>query len=152
MKVKILVAALVVLMIINIAALGSFLFLHHHRGHHQPRDANRVHRFVLRNIPEQDREKFFRTARTVRQDVGPLADETRDLEKDLINSMRKDPVPRAHIDSLLEQISQNRLEIARKATNRMIAMGDSLTPDERGHMVDALLRFRSLGRGDRWKN
>jgi hypothetical protein len=60
-------------------------------------------------------------------------------------------MPRAHIDSLLEQISKNRLEIARRATDRMIAMGDSLTPDERGRMADALLRFRNLGRGEHWK-
>jgi uncharacterized membrane protein len=111
-----------------------------------------VHRWVLRNVPEKDRDKFFHTARSIHQDIGPLAEQTRDLEKQLINSMRKDPIPRAHIDSLLEQISRNRLEIARKATDRMIAMGDSLTPDERGHMADALLRFRNLGNGEHWKH
>lgn len=150
MKIKILIGALVVLMIFNVAALGSFLFLHA-RAHHAAQQPDRIHRWVLRNVPEPDRDKFFHTARSIHQDIGPLADQTRDLEKELINSMRKDPIPRAHIDSLLEQISRNRLEIARKATDRMIAMGDSLTPDERGHMADALLRFRSLGQGDRWK-
>jgi uncharacterized membrane protein len=151
MKIKIMVAALVVLMIVNVAALGSFLFLHLH-AHRQPAtQLDRVHRWVLRNVPEPDRDKFFHTARSIHQDIGPLAEQTRDLEKDLINSMRKDPIPRAHIDSLLEQISKNRLEIARKATDRMVAMGDSLTPDERGHMADALLRFRNLGNAEHWK-
>jgi uncharacterized membrane protein len=149
MKLKLLVGILVVLLIINIAALGSFLWLHH--THRQNSQLDRAHRFALRYVPEKDREKFFRTARSLHQDVGPLAEQTSTLEKELINSMRKDPVPRAHIDSLLEQISANRLEIARKATDRMIAMGDSLTPDDRGRMVDALLRFRNLGRGDHWK-
>ena len=94
---------------------------------------------------------LIRTARALRQDIGSLADETGALEKDLIRSMGQNPVPRAHVDSLLEQIATNRLEINRKATDRMIAMGDSLTAEERGHMVDALLRFRNLGRADHWK-
>jgi len=149
MKVKILIGALVVLMIINVAALGSFLYLHHHaRNARQP---DRAHRFAIRYVPEKDRAKFFRTARALRQDIGPLADETGALEKDLIHSMGQNPVPRAHVDSLLEQISRNRLEINRKATDRMIAMGDSLTAEERSHMADALLRFRNLGRADHWK-
>jgi uncharacterized membrane protein len=150
MKLKVLVGALVVLLIINIAAIGSFLYLHHH-AKHPPKQPDRAHRFAMRYVPEKDRAKFFRTARALRLDIGPLADETRGLEKQLIESMRQDPVPRAHVDSLLEHIARNRLEINRKATSRMIAMGDSLTADERGHMVDALLRFRNLGRADHWK-
>jgi uncharacterized membrane protein len=148
MRVKFIIGALVVLLIMNIAAAGSFFYLHHHeREYHE---GDRMHRWVLKNVPEKDREKFFRTVRTVHQDIGPLADSTSALEQQLINSMRQDPVPHAHIDSLLEQISRNRLEIARRATSRMIAMGDSLTPDERGHMVDAILRFRKFGKGDPW--
>ncbi len=150
MKIKVLVGVLVALIVINLAALGSFLYLHHHaKNAKQP---NRAHRFAIRYVPEKDRPKFFRTARALRMDIGTLAEETSALEKDLINSMRENPVPRAHVDSLLEQISRNRLEINRKATDRMIAMGDSLTNDERGRMVDALLRFRHLGRADYWKD
>ena len=150
MKIKILVGVLVALMVINIAAFGSFLYLHHHaKNTKQP---NRAHRFAIRYVPEKDRAKFFRTARALRMDIGPLAEETSALEKDLIESMRQNPVPQAHVDSLLEQIASHRLEINRKATDRMIAMGDSLTNDERGRMVDALLRFRHLGRSDYWKD
>lgn len=149
MKIKALAAILVVLIIFNVAALGSFLFLRLH--HRQAPQLDRVHRWVLKNVPEQDRDKFFHTARSIHQDIGPLAQETSVLEKQLIKSMREDPIPRAHVDSLLEQISRNRLEIARKATDRMIAMGDSLTPDEREHMADALLRFRNLGNAQHWK-
>lgn len=148
MKVKVIIGALVVLLIMNIAAVASFFYLHHHVRQYQR--GERVHRWVMRNVAERDREKFFRTVHTIHDDIGPLADSTSELEKHLINSMRQDPVPRAHIDSLLEQISRNRLEIARRATDRMIAMGDSLTADERGHMVDAILRFRRFGKGDPW--
>jgi Spy/CpxP family protein refolding chaperone len=147
MKVKLLVGVLVVLMIMNVAALGSFLFLHLHGRHGGGHGGDRTHRWVMRNVPEQDRERLFRTMRSFHEEVRPLVEQTGDLESQLIASMRQDPVSRARVDSLLEQISRNRLEIARRATDRMIAMGDSLTPDERGHTVDALMRFRHGQRG-----
>jgi heavy-metal resistance protein len=150
MKVKVLIGALVVLMLMNVAALGSFLFLHLHARHQGNDRARYSHRWVMRNVPAKDRDTFFNTMRSIHDDVHPLAEDTGKLEDELIRSMRKDPVPRAHIDSLLEEISKNRLEIARRATDRMIAMGDSLTPDERGHMVDAMMRFRHLGR-QQWR-
>jgi uncharacterized membrane protein len=146
MKVKVLIGALVVLVIMNVAALGSFLFLHLHARHQGTMREPMAHRWVMRNVPEKDRDRLFRTMRSIHDDLRPLAEDTGKLEDDLIRSMRQDPAPRAHIDSLLEQISKNRLEIARRATDRMIAMGDSLTPDERGHMVDAMMRFRRAGR------
>lgn len=144
MKVKVLVGALVVLVIMNIAAIGSFWFMHHsHRGH-RDRD-QRSDRSAMRDLPREERRKLFRTMRSFREEVRPLNQQTDRLEEDLIASMRKDPVPRAHIDSVLQQISQNRLEIARRATDRMIAMGDSLSPAERELMLDALRRFHRGG-------
>jgi Spy/CpxP family protein refolding chaperone len=153
MKVKVLIGALAVLMVMNMAALGAFFFFHLHARHHGLHGRERfTHRWVMRNVPEGDRERLMRTMRSFHEEVRPLAEQTGKLEEELISSMRKDPAPRAHIDSLLEQISQNRLEIARRATDRMIAMGDSLTPDERGHMVDALMRSRHIGREGRRDN
>ncbi|HET6350244.1 MAG TPA: periplasmic heavy metal sensor [Candidatus Krumholzibacteria bacterium] len=150
MKVKLLVGALAVLVIMNIAALGSFWFMHNHAPQFREdfRRGDRMGRWS--GAPEmspEDRRRLFRTMRSFHQEIRPLARQTADLEQDLIKSMGEDPVPRAHIDSLLEQISRNRLEIARRATNRMIAMGDSLSPEQREHMTDALMRMRRGGRG-----
>jgi len=153
MKVKFLVGALIVLVLMNLAALGSFFYMQHHAP--APRRGERAQRWMSKNLPDQDRREFVRTVRGIRKDIGPLAESTRVLEKQLIDSMREDPVPRARIDSLLQEISRNRLDMARRATDRMITMGDSLTPEERGRMVDAILRARRLdGAGHRrdWRN
>ena len=150
MKVKLLVGALVVLVILNVAALGSFLFFHLHGprpGDWQSMRERRMHHWVMRNVKPEERERLMRTMRSFHEEIRPLVDQTGTLEEQLIASMRKDPVPRAHIDSLLEEISRNRLEIARRATDRMIAMGDSLSPDERGHLIDLLMRMRRGGPG-----
>jgi hypothetical protein len=50
-------------------------------------------------------------------------------------------VPQDHIDSLLTVISAKRLEIARRATHHMIALGDSLSVEERQRMMSMLLQM-----------
>ncbi len=153
MKVKLLVGALVVLVIVNIAALGTFWFMHHTGKHHGYRSGHewRSHHRGGNDLSRDERRRVFRAMRGIRQEVRPLIDETKSLENDLIASMKKDPAPRAHIDSLHQQISAKRLEIARRATDRMIAMGDSLSSAERDLMIDAMVRHRRGGfeeRGD----
>lgn len=142
MKVKLLVGALVVLVIINIAALGSFWYMHKQGGDdRRPGREYRMNRWG-NDLSRDERRRLRRAVRSFHQDLRPQIEQTRALEADLIASMKRDPVPRAHIDSLLEAISQNRLQIARQATDRMIAMGDSLSPAERELMMNALMRFR----------
>lgn len=151
MKVKLLVGALVVLVIMNIAALGTFWFMHHQTSHFRDRPGRewRMRHGGKHDMSREERQRVFRAMRGIHQDVRPLIDETTALEDDLIAAMKKDPVPRARIDSLLEQIAAKRLEIARRATGRMIAMGDSLSADEREHMIEAIARFRRGGLGGR---
>lgn len=149
MKIKLLVGALVVLIVMNIAALGAFLFVHVHNDHrgHLRAGFRGDHRRAAGALNDDERKKLFNAMKSFHEEVRPLADNTKALEDDLMVAMRENPVPRARVDSLLQQISANRLDIARRATDRMIAMGDSLSPDERAHLVDALMRMRRGGPG-----
>ena len=149
MKIKLLVGALVLLVVMNIAALGAFLFAHLNQrpGDQWTAGFRADHRRIAGALNTRERQKLFHAMKSFHEEVRPLVDNTRSLENDLMVSMRETPVPRARVDSLLEQISRNRLEIARHATDRMIAMGDSLSPDERAHMVDALMSMRQGGPG-----
>ena len=146
MKVKLLVGALVVLVLVNIAAIGTFWFMHH-QGHHSHRSGRewRSQHEGKYDLSREERKRVRRAVRSIREEVRPLIDETKSLENDLIASMKKDPAPRGHIDSLHQQISAKRLEIARRATDRMIAMGDSLSTAQRDLMIDAMVRHRRSG-------
>lgn len=144
MKVRWLVGALVVLVIMNLAALGAFLFAYLHGPPDHGWRAGRpwaMHHWVARQNPEEQR-KLFRAMRSFHEEVVPLIESTDQLEGDLIASMGADPVSQAHVDSLLEQISRNRLEIAQRATRRMIALGDSLSSEEREHLMEMLVRMQ----------
>ena len=151
MKVKLLVGALVVLVIMNIAALGTFWFMQKQGSQFRDRPGRewRAQRGGGSDLSREERRRVRRAMRSIHQEVRPLIDETASLENELIASMKKDPAPRAHIDSLHQQISAKRLEIARRATDRMIAMADSLSPAERDQMIDAMARFRRAEFGGR---
>ena len=143
MKIKWLVGALIVLVVLNLAALGAFLFASFHRDDWRgPRGARPP--FMAGHSPE-DRRTLFRAMRSLHDQIGPLVEQTDRLETELIASMGKDPVPQARIDSLLSEISSKRLEIARKATHHMIALGDSLSAEEREHMMNMLVRMHGPG-------
>lgn len=151
MKVKLLVGALVILVVMNIAALTAFLVVHA-RGP-QPfahwRALRGEHSFA--RIDHEKRRALFAALRQFHGEARDLIDETRALEDEAIAAMGEDPVPRARIDSLLQRISDNRLEIARRATTRIIEAGESLTPEEREHLMAGLMHMRGRLHGDaRW--
>ncbi len=157
MKVKLLVGALALLMVMNLAALGAFVFVHvHHRSsppwHHggdrgaaRMGDRARLHQRMMGQLGPEERKKLFASMKAFHEKNGDMMRQTRMMEEDVIASMRDDPVPRAHIDSLLQQISANRLEIARRATDQMITLGKTLSPDQREHLMDAIMHMRGDG-------
>lgn len=136
MKIKLLVGALVLLLVMNVAAVATFVVVQ-----------VRTPRLVLQDRPlrDLDREKrraLLASMKEFREQARDLIDETHALEDEAIAAMGETPVPRARIDSLLEQISANRLEIARGATDHMIKLGESLTPEERKQIMTFIMHKR----------
>jgi uncharacterized membrane protein len=133
----------VLLIVVNIAALGAFLAVQIHRPSPTPtwRDHFARERPFAR-IDGEKRQKVVGAMREFHEEIRGLVQETGDLEDDAIAAMGESPVPRERIDSLLVRISNNRLEIARRATDRMIEMGETLTPGERERFMSALMRTR----------
>lgn len=144
MKTRLLVGAVILLVVVNLAALGSFWYMHartEHAGNQSPGREWRMRNFG-KDMSRDERERLLRTVQGFRREVRPLIEQTRDLEAELMEAMRKNPVSLEHIDSLNVAISQKRLEIARHATDRMIALGDSLEPEQREEMLKTLMRYR----------
>jgi uncharacterized membrane protein len=149
MKVKILVGALILLVAMNLAALGAFLMI---QTHHRPPvewsrsgSRGRLHERLIGQLGPEERKKVFESMRAFHEKNGDLMRETRQLEDAAISAMREDPVPRARVDSLLQQISANRLEIARRATDEMISLGKTLSPEQREHLLNAIMHLRGDG-------
>lgn len=151
MKIKILIGVLVFLILVNIATIGSFLWMlkwgkpadrfqrDFSRRHTQaPFAGERPMRHIRPELRNQLRDNFRKLNRETRD----LRATIHDLEAQTFSLMQQDPVPIGRVDSLLEEISLARLEISRMATRNMIETHSSLTPEERRMFFDALLGSR----------
>lgn len=142
MKIKLLVGALVLLMVVNIAAIAAFLVVQTHHPRHFARWRHSIHGRPFAKLDREKRQALSDAMKQFHEEARDVIEETHALENEAIAAMGESPVPRARIDSLLERISDNRLEIARRATNRMIEMGERLTPKERERLMAGLMRMR----------
>jgi uncharacterized membrane protein len=161
MKIKLLVGALVVLIVVNLAAIGAFLYMQRRApvpppmvpagAPLSPAEEHRggegigggFPRGPMADLKPQERRRIFQGMRAFQRDVRPLLEETRALEDSLVAAMSMRPVPRERVDALLKEIADHRLEIARRATDHAIAMGDSLNPEERERLMNAIVRMRA---------
>ena len=151
MKIKILIGVLVFLILINLATIGSFLWMlkrgkpaeRFHRDfskrHTQaPFAGERPMRQIrpeLRNHLRDDFRKLNRETRDLRANI-------HDLESQAFSLMQQDPVPIERVDSLLEEISRAQLAISKMATRNMIETRSQFTPEEREIFFKALLSSR----------
>lgn len=140
MKIKVLVGALVVLIVMNVAAIGAFVAVQM-RGPRPPGAwRSWSHNRSFHSLDREKRRALFESMKEFREEARDLIDQTHLLEDEAVAAMGETPVPRARIDSLLQQIADNRLEIARQATDHMIKLGESLTPEERKQIMKMLMR------------
>ena len=150
MKLKIWIAILSFLTVFNLAAIGTFLLLHSTRkpGDRDFRHAGPRGAFFDRDRHGLPREKWERLTTLIRE----FRDETRDLraradelENDIVELMQEDHVDRAAVDSLLEEVSAVRLEIGKKATDKMIEAKEFLSLEQQEVFYHAILRSRPGG-------
>jgi uncharacterized membrane protein len=161
MKIKLLLGALVLLIVVNLAAIGAFLYMQrrapapppmvpagaplspvdeHPDG---PGIGGPFPRGPMADLAPEERRRIFQGMRAFQRDVRPLLEETRALEDSLVAAMSARPVRRERVDALLKEIADRRLEIARRATDHAIALGDSLNPEERERLMNAIVRMRA---------
>ena len=165
MKLKVLVGVLVFLIVLNLATIGTFLYMHFTRPElpptadgpgFPPRDHASMRKPWLHQLPSEDREALVGLLDELRLETEDLRTKMRDLEDRVFDLMQSDPVPVARVDSLLAEISQTRLEISRIATRKLIEAKGVLPPEEERIFFDAILQARptphfsqGMRRGDR---
>jgi uncharacterized membrane protein YgcG len=137
MKIKVLVGVLVFLVVLNLATIGTFLYMHFTRPEPAPVAGNpgfspregfpieRMRKPWLHRLPSQD-----------------LRDKMRGFEDEAFGLMQRDPVPVERVDSLLAVISQTRLEIGRIAARKLIEAKGVLPPEEERFFFEAILEAR----------
>lgn len=147
MKLKILIGALVFLIVVNLATIGSFVYM---RITHDDRPAGlrapgraagpsrfgtREPRTALRKEHRRELRKLFDEFHAETQDQRVRIHE---LQGEAFALMQKDPVPLAQVDSLLEEISALHLSISKAATRKIMESREFLPPEQMEMFLDAL--------------
>ncbi|UCH83723.1 MAG: periplasmic heavy metal sensor [Candidatus Latescibacterota bacterium] len=160
MKLRVLIGILVFLIIVNLATIGTFLFVQFTRRPAVPPDwkdfgpgmhsQHGKHSEIREHMHfrNEEREKLITLLHEFRNETQELRDHVRDLERSAFELIQKDPAPRAQIDSLLKEISQTEYEISAIAATRLIEAKKILPPEQQKHFFNAIHRWHMRTRGE----
>ena len=148
MKIKFLVGALVFLIIVNLAVIGTFVAMHVSRTPPPEKYGMRAtapegERQLRRpRIPKEHRKELMAHLRELREDTAPLREQIAGLEDQMFAAIQMEPVPEALIDSLLGEISTVQYEIRKVATGKLLEAKEFLPPEHQEMFFRAMLNAR----------
>jgi uncharacterized membrane protein len=160
MKLKALIGVLVFLIVLNLATIGTFLYVQFSHKHSESvgrygarkgvRSAPGTQRGMGQRVRFQagEREELMSFLQQFRTETQGLRDQVRDLEREVFELMQTDPVPKQQVDSLLKEISLAQYEISKAASDKMIEAKKVLSPDQHKHFFDAIHRSHAMMRGE----
>lgn len=148
MKIKLLIAALVLLIAINIGTLGSYLYFQFFQE--RPSGISEFRNrppFPPEDRPDLRLDKDQRKQLRILlgefyQETQPLRKQLLELEQTLFLLMERSPIPMEEIDPKLEEISDIRLQMMRSALNKMMNAKSILTPEQQRYFFKAILLSR----------
>jgi len=148
MKIKLLIAALVLLIAINLGTLGSYLYVQYFK----PKKPSPVEMFGRPHFPaerrpdlglkKEQREKLRNLLMEFAEETQSLRRQVMELEQETFLLMQQTPVPMDTVDQRLQEISDIRLQIMKKAIKKMIHAKSFLTPEQQHHFFKAITFLR----------
>lgn len=158
MKIKLLIGILVALIVLNLATIGSFVYMRWRAPNHDTeawapradpdhRRGPRVHRVERGFRPSgEERKHLMDLLSEFRTQTDGLRQKIFEDENRVFDLMQKEDVARVEVDSLLEEISNSRLEMQRLAVDKLIESKAHLSPMQQQHFFDSILQTRPGGR------
>ena len=149
MKLKFLVGILVFLVVVNLAAVGTFLYLQFTK----PEAPERLRPWTaarpgparsprLHHLPPEHRRELMELLGEFQEETSDLRTRVSRLEGETVELMQLDDVPAARVDSLLREISMARYEISRIAARKLMEAKAVLPADEQRVFFNAILEAR----------
>jgi len=153
MKIKILVGILVILIVVNLAALGSFLYMQWRNPPlpEFPR-MGQGPRFEL-NLDKSQRQQLRALLREFRTETKPLNDQIHQLEDEIFELLQEDAADPGGIEDRLKEISALRLEISNRIIAKFYETREFLSPVQQRHFYRSLMQARPgvMGPGPRFQ-
>ena len=150
MKIKFLVGGLVFLIIINLATIGTYIYLQLNKSDHKfkyrPQDSLMIPPFLYqddngKNFSKEQREKFFGMFKNFRDETKDINEEIKVLQEEIKDQLMSEEVNEDDLDQKLQKVSALRLNISRIALKNIIQAKSFLTPEQVEHFVQAIMQF-----------
>lgn len=149
MKIKFLVGALVFLIVVNLAVIGTFVVMHVSHKPAPPGDfrmramaPNGEKQMRRPHIPMEHREELMIYLGELREETAPLRERIAGLEDQMFEAIQMEPVSETRVDSLLQEISTIQYEIRKVATKKLLKAKEVLPPEQQEMFFRAMLNAR----------
>jgi len=158
MKIKSIVIFLVILLILNLATLGTILyyqFYPHHKRTYSPdwQRYKKGHGLPAKLIltPDQ-RTKFRQLQKKLRGEIQPLMKENWEIRQEVLDLLQQEPVPWEEIQSRQKRLSEIRSQIEMKTMRNIQEAKEFLTPAQQKALFKLLVLPHQRWRGFKmWK-
>ncbi len=149
MKLKLLIGVLLFLIVLNLATIGTFMYKQWKqedtnwapRAERRPPVGNRKSG-EMRTLKPEKRQVLRRLLEEFREETGELRDEIGRKEIEVFALLQRETVPRDSLNVVLEQLSDLRLEIGRRATDKLIEAKVHLDPRQQRMFFRLILMSR----------
>lgn len=151
MKVKILIGVLLFLIAVNLATIGSYVYLRFthdrartffNREHLDRRFRDREHRPDLKLTKEQ-RKQLFSLFQSFRSETDSQRQHIGTLEAQTFQLLQQDPVPMDSVKQNLHKISDIRYDISLHIIQKLMEAKSFLNHDQQHAFYNAIMRARS---------
>lgn len=145
MKVRILIGILLFLIALNLATIGSYVYLrfsHGHRKHSFSRERiDHKHRPDL-HLNRDQRRQLFDLFRSFRMETDSQQQQIHELEGKTFSLLQHEPVLMDSVDANLKKIAELRYEISRHIIGKLLKAKSYLTPDQQQQFYKAIINAR----------
>lgn len=145
MKTKVLVGALAFLFILNLATVGTWLYVRWAGPSSESTLPVGGPPELMRELDETTRQQLRAVMVDFRREVMPLQHEVRSAEDSIALLLQQDPVSVPSIRIALRRVADLRTEISLRAVERLVATKKFLTPDQQRIFFRAIMDARPRG-------
>jgi uncharacterized membrane protein len=145
MKTKVLVGALLFLIVLNLATLGTWLYVRFVAPPAEPVLPMGGPPELMRELNDSTRQQLRAVMMEFRRDVMPLQRQVRAAEDSIALWLQQDPVPVSEVQDVLRRAADLRASISIRAVERLVATKQFLTPEQQRMFFRAIIEAQPRG-------
>lgn len=144
MKTKVLVGVLLFLIAINLATIGTFVYLNLTRPPQPPEFMEPPSRSgegprAPRGLDKGQREQLVALMNEFRDETRALRDSVRDLERSALELLKQDKLSLEQVDARLADIAALRLKLSEAAARKLIKAKAFLNPEQQEQFINLII-------------